>query len=126
MAMKLDHLTETERARSRLDESEARYSALVEQRPLVAYSAILDEPSIVLYVSPPIESLLGYTPDECRRNDGIWPDRIHVEDRARALSDLRSCAATAESFASGYRFVRRYLGAIQEVFRALAREPRGS
>ena len=70
MAMKLDHLTETERARSRLDEFEARYRGLVEQLPFVGYSATLDEPSILLYVSPRIESLLGYTPD------GSWRECI--------------------------------------------------
>lgn len=107
MTTRVDHLTDTERARSRLEESEARYRALIEQLPVVAYSATLDEPSVLLYVSPQIESLLGYTPDECRRNDGIWPARIHAEDRARVLAELRSCAATGEPFASEYRFLRR-------------------
>jgi PAS domain S-box-containing protein len=107
MATRLDHFPDTERARSLLEESEARYRALIEQLPVVAYSATLDEPSTLLYVSPQIEALLGYTPDEFRRNDGIWPDRIHAEDRARVLGELRSCAASGGPFASEYRFLRR-------------------
>jgi PAS domain S-box-containing protein len=107
MATHFDHFSDTERARSLLEESEARYRALIEQLPVVAYSATLDEPSALLYVSPQIEALLGYTPDEFRGNNGIWPDRIHADDRARVLAELRSCALTGQPFASEYRFLRR-------------------
>src|SRR3979490_2046636 len=96
MATRLDHFPDTERARSLLEESEARYRALIAQLPVVAYSATLDEPSTLLYVSPQIEALLGYTPDEFRRNDEIWPDRIHAGDEARVLAELRPCALTGE------------------------------
>jgi PAS domain S-box-containing protein len=107
MATHFDHFSDTARARSLLEESEARYRALIEQLPVVAYSATLDEPSALLYVSPQIEALLGYTPDEFRGNNGIWPDRIHADDRARVLAELRSCALTGQPFASEYRFLRR-------------------
>jgi PAS domain S-box-containing protein len=94
-------------ALSRLEQSEDRYRALVEQLPCVAYTATLDEPTAVLYVSPQIEALLGYTPEEFRRNEGIWPEGIHREDCERVLAELRACRATGRPFASEYRFLRR-------------------
>ncbi len=94
-------------ARSRLDQSEDRYRALIEQLPVVAYTATLDEPRVLLYVSPQIEALLGYTPEEFRRSDGIWPEGIHPEDRERVVAELRACRATGRPFASEYRFQRR-------------------
>src|SRR5690242_11907369 len=87
--------------------NEDHYRALVEQLPVVAYTATLDEPSVVLYVSPQIEALLSYTPDEFRRNDGVWPDGIHPEDRERVLAELRACRETGCHFSSEYRFLRR-------------------
>lgn len=107
MTANLGHLNETERARCLLQESEARYRALVEQLPVVAYTATLDEPSAVLYVSPQIEALLGYTPPELRRNDGIWPDRIHPEERERVLAELRTCRISGRPLSTEYRFRRR-------------------
>lgn len=100
-------VTAREHALSRLDQSEDRYRALVEQLPWVAYTATLDEPNAVLYVSPQIKALLGYTPEEFRRNEGIWPEGIHPEDRGRVLAELRTCRATGRPFASEYRFLRR-------------------
>lgn len=107
MTVNLGHLSETERARCLLEESEARYRALVEHLPVVTYTATLDEPSSVLYVSPRIEVLLGYTPDEYRRNKGIWPDRIHEDDRARVVAKLHACRTAALPLATEYRFLRR-------------------
>jgi PAS domain S-box-containing protein len=97
----------TDRIPANWEESEARYRALVEQLPVVAYTATLDEPSDFLYVSPQIEALLGYTPEDFLRKEGIWPDGIHLEDRPRVLSELRACRATGRRFASEYRFLRR-------------------
>lgn len=107
MATKLEHLADTHRARSLLEESEARYRALVEQLPVVVYTATLDERSAVLYVSPRIEMMLGYTPEEYGRNDGIWPDRIDAEDRERVLAELETCRTTGRPLVTEYRFLRR-------------------
>jgi diguanylate cyclase len=57
MTVKLGCLSETERARCLLEESEARYRSLIEQPPVVTYTATLDEPTARLYVSPQIEAI---------------------------------------------------------------------
>lgn len=52
-----------------LQESEAKYRALVKQIPAITCTAALDEASTTLYVSPQIESLLGISQTE-------WPSLL--------------------------------------------------
>ena len=69
-----------------LKESEEKYRTLVEQVPAIVYIA---EPGLqgrCLYVSPRIESILGFTPDEWTMNSQIRWNQIVSEDRDIALS----------------------------------------
>lgn len=68
-----------------LREAEARYRTLVEQIPAAVY---IDQPSELgstSYVSPRIETMLGYTPAEWMRGQVSWAERIHPADRDRVL-----------------------------------------
>ena len=40
-----------------------------------------------VYVSPQIEDLLGYTPEEWLNDPELWPRLLHPDDRARALAE---------------------------------------
>lgn len=57
-------VTEWRLAERRLAEREAQLRALVEQVPAIVYTAGLGENAPWDYVSPQIETLLGYTPEE--------------------------------------------------------------
>ena len=57
-------ITERKRALASLREADARYRALVEELPLVSYVSSLDTPGLSTYVSPQLEDMLGYTPEE--------------------------------------------------------------
>src|SRR5688500_1115275 len=62
---------------TRLRLAEARYQALVEQMPVVTFTAALDGGANELYVSPQIEALLGYTQREWLEDPILWYIRLH-------------------------------------------------
>ena len=98
---------EQERTLEALEVSEARFRALVEQIPAVIYTAALDEASTTLYVSPQIETFIGYTSEEYTADPDIWRKRLHPEDRARVLAEVQRAHESGEPFASEYRMIAR-------------------
>jgi len=89
---------------------EARYRSLVEQIPAVTYIEALDEGEPehkLLYVSPQIEAVLGYSPGEWLENNDLWGELIHPEDRDRVLAEDRRTEVTGEPFKIEYRMLTR-------------------
>jgi PAS domain S-box-containing protein len=83
-------ITRSKQAEMALLASEARYRALVEQIPAVTYIASVDDLASTLYISPQIESMLGYSQAEWLNHPGLWSYSLHAADRDRILSSL-SC-----------------------------------
>lgn len=93
-----------------LRHAEARYRTLVEEIPAVTFMAALDDRAAAiseLYVSPQIESLLGFTQKEWLEDPVLWYRQLHAEDRERWHVEFAKTCSTAEPFASVYRFVAR-------------------
>ncbi len=93
----------------RLKLSEARYRTLVEQIPAITFMASLDDSvgENEIYVSPHIETMLGFTQEEWLADPFLWYRQLHPEDRARwGLEFARTCASGA-GFRSEYRFLSR-------------------
>jgi diguanylate cyclase (GGDEF)-like protein/PAS domain S-box-containing protein len=65
--------------------AEADYRNLVERLPAIVYNAELGENGRWRYVSPQVEEILGYTPEEWLADPGLWAKRLHPEDRGRAM-----------------------------------------
>jgi len=63
--------------------AEARYQVLLEQLPAVTFMAAFEEGLREIYVSPQIETLLGYTVLEWTEEPILWYDRLHWEDKER-------------------------------------------
>jgi diguanylate cyclase (GGDEF)-like protein/PAS domain S-box-containing protein len=61
------------------------YRRLVERLPAIVYSCELGERGRWRYVSPQIQDILGYSPEEWMADAGLWAERLHPEDRERAL-----------------------------------------
>lgn len=68
----LRNVSERKREEVRLRESELKYRRLVEQIPAVTYISAIDENGSTLYVSPHIETLLGYSQSEWMVNTTLW------------------------------------------------------
>jgi diguanylate cyclase (GGDEF)-like protein/PAS domain S-box-containing protein len=62
------------------------FQRLIEQLPVIVYTAELGERGAWRYVSPQVEEILGYRPEEFIRDPGLWVSLLHQEDRQRALA----------------------------------------
>jgi PAS domain S-box-containing protein len=82
----------------RLRRAEERYRRLVEQVPAVVYVQEIGSPDSALYMSPRIEALTGYTPEECQEPDLRWR-MVHPEDRERMRSEDERTGEPGEVFA---------------------------
>ncbi|MDP9241986.1 MAG: PAS domain-containing protein, partial [Actinomycetota bacterium] len=97
-------ITERKLAEEQLRDTESKYRALVEQIPAVLYIDLPDGEMTPIYVSPQIEPLLGITVREYV-DDDVWLDRVHPEDRERALEESLSGVQSREPFKSEYRMI---------------------
>ncbi|HWH21212.1 MAG TPA: PAS domain-containing protein, partial [Solirubrobacterales bacterium] len=61
------------------------YRRLVERLPAIIYTAEMGEHGRWRYVSPQVEEILGYSPEEWTANPRLWAELLHPEDRERAL-----------------------------------------
>jgi two-component system cell cycle sensor histidine kinase/response regulator CckA len=98
-----------QRAEARFREAEEMYRTLIEQVPAVAYIADYGIGGKWHYISPRIESVLGYRPQEWIQNPYLWYERIHPEDRDRAVAEEEKgwVSAYDRPFKSQYRMVAR-------------------
>ncbi len=89
-----------------LRQSEAKYRTLVEQIPAITYIISLAKGVDLLYVSPQIETLLGFSPEEWRADSReTWERQIHPDDRGRVLNEISHSFASGEPFATEYRLL---------------------
>lgn len=93
-------------AEEQLRAAEAKYRSLVEQIPAIAFTAALDVPGNLLYVSPQIERL-GFSPEEWLANpDGVL-NRIHPDDQARVHAAFARSYESGEPLRCEYRLLTR-------------------
>jgi PAS domain S-box-containing protein len=83
----LQDITAEKEAEWQLRDAEERYRQLVEEIPAVTYldECDPDDPATwpTIYISPQVETVLGYTPEEWRADPSIWVNMIHPDDRER-------------------------------------------
>ena len=101
-------ITDRLRTEAGLQEAEHRFRTLVEQVPAVIYNGDdLKNSGSTSYVSPQIENLLGYAPEDFIENPGLWRETLHPEDRDRVLDEAARATASGETFNTEYRMVAR-------------------
>ena len=91
----------------KLERTELRFKALVEQLPAIVYMAYLEEGTPMLYVSPQVRELLGYEPGQFTGDPGMRTRCIHPGDRQRVLLEIERCRQRAGTFYAEYRMIGR-------------------
>ncbi len=59
---------------------------IVDRLPVIVYASELGENGRWRYVSPQVEEILGFTPEEFLADAGLWARLVHPDDRMRALA----------------------------------------
>jgi PAS domain S-box-containing protein len=99
-------VTERRRAEEAHREAEARYRALVEQIPAITYIEAVDQgerSTNLVYVSPQIEAMFGYSPEEWIADPDLFVKLLHPDDRERVLTEDARTDKTGDPFGMEYR-----------------------
>jgi PAS domain S-box-containing protein len=99
-------LTERRQAEQARAEAEIKYRMIVERVAAISYIA---EPGLTgrwYYISPQIETILGYGQDEWLASSERWLDFIHPDDHA-TVSEAEEIAIRQKSFQAEYRMRRK-------------------
>jgi len=68
----------------------------------------IDEPGARgRYISPQIESLLGFSAEEWLADPAYWEVALHPDDRERAILELAAGERSGKRFTSEYRLIAR-------------------
>jgi diguanylate cyclase (GGDEF)-like protein/PAS domain S-box-containing protein len=99
-------VSEHKKAEDRIQTAEFRFRTLVEQLPLISYvdssESAVSKP---LYLSPQVETILGYTPDDWLSTPGVYERSIHPDDRERVLSEKQAAYDRGEPLRIEYRLL---------------------
>jgi len=94
----------------RLHDAEAGYRAIVERMPAIVYIADAGVAGRWYYISPQIESVLGFTREQFLSDPELWLRQLHPEDREAVISeelDAESDGGRGYASASEYRMFHR-------------------
>ncbi len=86
------------------DQLESQYRSLIEDLPAITYTASVDMASSA-FMSPQVEKILGYTPEEFVATPDMWEKLFHPEDHDRLIREVSHAAATGQVFESEYRMI---------------------
>jgi PAS domain S-box-containing protein len=90
-----------------LPRPEDMYRVLVEQIPALVFIAYLERGMSEAYVSPQIESALGFTQEEWLEDPIRWYGQIHPDDKQRWSTDAAEMFVTGKPLKSAYRVLAR-------------------
>ncbi|MBI5351984.1 MAG: PAS domain S-box protein [Chloroflexi bacterium] len=96
-------ITERKQAQEKLRESEEKFRTIVEQTSAIVYIVEKGREARVRYISPQVEKVLGFTPEEWINQPGLWERLLHYEDRERVMAEGDQSDLTGEPFKSEYR-----------------------
>ena len=95
------------RAQEALTREEAKFRLFIEKLPAVSYIAEPGEEGRWLFVSPQIETLLGYTQEEWLADPRLWFTRLHPDDAQAVLAEELRCIRERDQFSLEYRLLTR-------------------
>lgn len=89
-------------AGKRLRKSESRSRRLVEGLPLAMYT---EDSRGLTYISPQIESIVGFPSSDWLTDRNLWRSSLHPEDRDRVLAAYAAAVKAGAAFEHEYRLV---------------------
>jgi PAS domain S-box-containing protein len=96
-------ITDVKKTEIALRRSEERFRSLAESSRAVPWEADISTFQIT-YVGPQIERVTGYSPTDWVEKD-LWPQRLHPEDRDRAMKEVDILAKEALDHNLEYRLI---------------------
>src|SRR5215475_9242984 len=94
-------------ATAAMPDLEAKYQTLVDQIPAVVFMAYLDRGISEAYISPQIESILGFSQQEWLNDPVRWYNQLHPDDKARWSIEAARLFLSGEALQSTYRLIAR-------------------
>ncbi len=85
-----------------LSEGEERYALVAEQTGHIVYDYLIETGEITW--AGAIEEITGFKPEEFRLNINEWAERIHPEEREKALQLLEDAQRSGSRYNTEYRF----------------------
>ena len=102
-------ITESKRAEAALREAEARFRTIVETTPAITYQEHLTTDyslkGSVIYVSPQVERILGYSAKTWAEVPGFWIQVLHPDDRDAVVAESERTSRTGEPYRQEYRMI---------------------
>ncbi|PKD42849.1 PAS domain S-box protein [Rhodohalobacter barkolensis] len=96
-------ITEKVEADKKLRESNEKFQSLVQSIDGIFWEADANTFNFY-YISPQVEEILGYTPEQWLNNEGFWQNNIHPADRDDAIEYYRLEADEGRNHEFEYRF----------------------
>jgi diguanylate cyclase (GGDEF)-like protein/PAS domain S-box-containing protein len=96
-------ITEHKLVEKKLREAEAKLRNLIERIPAITYIAEFGRAGKWVFVSPQLETILGFSQAEWIADPKLWIDHIFFADRDRILEEEAKCLKTGEPFRCEYR-----------------------
>jgi PAS domain S-box-containing protein len=100
-------ITERRRTLDELRRTEEKLRALIEQLPVCIYTSSADPAQGVFYISPQIETITGYGPEEFQSQPQLRRQLVHADDLPGILAALGSCQHQGDRFMAEYRLQHR-------------------
>ena len=96
-------VTERKRTEEELRQAQERFRTLVEHIPAIVYAEPIEYDPGLLYMSPQVERVLGWTAEEWQAQAGFWLDHLHPDDRPRVAELNATSNTTRLPFTTDYR-----------------------
>ena len=103
-------VTQRKQTEDALLDAERRYREIVERTPAVTYQEMPTDGewgATVVFVSPQVEAMLGYTPEQWSSDPGFWVSVTHPDDLERIHAESSEVVESGKLWRADYRMIHR-------------------